>query len=254
LCLSPGLEREFTIVKFALPGKEQLSTVLDGVIESAGLGTIPDEARDRVLDAAAGLTTMEAENAFALSVAQSRSIEPAAISAEKAQAVKKSGLLEIVEAKESLDSIGGLDVLKAWLLKRKNAFSKRAVEYGLPAPKGLLILGIPGTGKSLTAKATAAVFGVPLLKLDAGRIFGPSFRQRRLLRLAASGLMKSRKASRAAAVQVRLTAAQLPECSERSSLGCRRKPRLCSSSPPLTTCRSFHLKCFAKAGSMNCSS
>jgi hypothetical protein len=171
LCLPPELEREFTVIEFALPGKEQLSAVLDGIIESAGLGTIPDEARDRVLDAAAGLTTIEAENAFALSVAQSRSIEPQAISAEKGQAVKKSGLLEIVETKESLESIGGLDVLKAWLLKRKNAFSKRAVEYGLPAPKGLLILGIPGTGKSLTAKVTAAVFSVPLLKLDAGRIF-----------------------------------------------------------------------------------
>ena len=77
-----------------------------------------------------------------------------------------------MQTKESLESIGGLDVLKDWLLKRKDAFGKRAVEYGLPSPKGLLIVGIPGTGKSLTAKATAAVFGVPLLKLDAGRLFG----------------------------------------------------------------------------------
>ncbi|MFN7137883.1 MAG: AAA family ATPase, partial [Limisphaerales bacterium] len=67
--------------------------------------------------------------------------------------------------------IGGLDVLKDWLLKRRRAFTRKAVEYGLPTPKGLMIVGIPGTGKSLTAKATAKVFGVPLLKLDAGRIF-----------------------------------------------------------------------------------
>ena len=66
---------------------------------------------------------------------------------EKAEAVGKSGLLEIVEVRETLEDIGGLDVLKGWLLKRRDAFSRRAVEYGLPSPKGLLILGIPGTGK-----------------------------------------------------------------------------------------------------------
>jgi SpoVK/Ycf46/Vps4 family AAA+-type ATPase len=93
------------------------------------------------------------------------------VAREKAQAVKKSGLLEIIEPTESLDDIGGLDQLKRWLLTRKDAFSERARQYGLPLPKGLLILGIPGTGKSLTAKATASVFGVPLLRLDAGRVF-----------------------------------------------------------------------------------
>lgn len=71
-----------------------------------------------------------------------------------------------------MDSIGGLDALKDWLVKRSQAFSQEAIAYRLPSPKGLLILGIAGTGKSLTAKATAKVFGLPLLKLDAGRIFG----------------------------------------------------------------------------------
>jgi len=86
--------------------------------------------------------------------------------------VKKSGLLEIIETRESLESIGGLDVMKDWLLKRRNAFTQRAVDYGLPPAKGLLIIGIAGTGKSLSAKVTAQVFGVPLLKLDAGRLYG----------------------------------------------------------------------------------
>jgi len=171
LVLPPELEREITVIEFALPGKQQLGTVLDGIIESAQLKGVEGEQRDKILDAASGLTTIEAENAFALSVAESKAIDPAIVSREKAQAVKKNGILEIIETKETLESIGGLDVLKEWLLKRRHAFSQRAIDYGLPTPKGLLIIGIPGTGKSLTAKATAKVFGVPLLKLDAGRIF-----------------------------------------------------------------------------------
>ena len=171
LCLPPELERELTVIEFALPTKDQLSPVLEGVMESAELKPMPAEIQDAVLDAACGLTTIEAENAFALSVVETKQVDPIVIAREKAQAVKKNGLLEIIETKQSLDSIGGLDVLKTWLLKRKDAFGKRAKEYGLPTPKGLMIIGIAGTGKSLTAKATAKVFGVPLLKLDAGRIF-----------------------------------------------------------------------------------
>ena len=100
------------------------------------------ETQEKVIDAASGLTTIEAENAFALSVVESKAIDPVIVAKEKAQAVKKNGLLELIETKETLDSIGGLDVLKEWLLKRRHAFSQRAIEYGLPTPKGLLILGI----------------------------------------------------------------------------------------------------------------
>lgn len=172
LVLPPELEREITVVEFALPGKEVLRNVLHGVMESAGIKHLEPDHEDKVVDAASGLTTIEAENAFALSFVQTREIRPAVVAREKAQAVKKNGLLELIETNESLDSIGGLDCLKQWLLQRRGAFSKRAIEFGLPTPKGVLILGIPGTGKSLTAKATASIFGVPLLKLDAGRIFG----------------------------------------------------------------------------------
>ena len=169
--LPPELERELTIIEFALPGKEELGAVLGGIMESANIINLEQEQREKVIDAASGLTTIKAENAFALSVVQSKTIDPVIVAKEKAQAVKKNGLLELIETKETLNSIGGLDELKEWLIKRKHAFSQRAIEYGLPTPKGLLILGIAGTGKSLTAKATATVFGVPLLKLDAGRIF-----------------------------------------------------------------------------------
>jgi SpoVK/Ycf46/Vps4 family AAA+-type ATPase len=171
LVLPPELERELTVIEFALPGKEALRHVLEGIKESAGIKSIEPEQQEKVIDAACGLTTIEAENAFALSFVQRSTIEPSVVAREKAQAVKKNGLLEIVETKETLESIGGLDVLKSWLLKRRDAFGQRAKDYGLPTPKGLLVIGIPGTGKSLTAKATASVFGVPLLKLDAGRLF-----------------------------------------------------------------------------------
>ncbi len=171
LCLPPELERELTVVELALPDKETLGRVLAGIMESASLKALPPESREAALAAATGLTTIEAENAFALSVVEARNIVPELIAREKAHALKKNGLLEIIEAGASLESIGGLDVLKDWLLKRKHAFGEQARKYRLPVPKGLLIIGIAGTGKSLTAKATASVFGAPLLRLDAGRIF-----------------------------------------------------------------------------------
>jgi hypothetical protein len=170
--LPPELEREITVVDFALPDKQALSTVLDGICESAALDKPAGTERDLLLDAATGLTTTEAENAFALSVVEARNVHPGIVAREKAATVKKGGLLEIYDSGESLDDIGGLDVLKDWLIKRKDAFSHEAAEYGLPSPKGLLIIGIPGTGKSLTAKAVATVFQRPLLKLDAGRLYG----------------------------------------------------------------------------------
>jgi len=170
--LPPELEREFVVLDFALPDKAALSAVLDGILKSAKIKKLETEERAAILDAASGLTTTEAENAFALSVVETSKVIPTVVSREKAQAIRKNGLLEIAEVRETLDDIGGLDVLKDWLLKRREAFSDRAVSYGLPAPKGLLILGPPGCGKSLTAKATASVLQRPLLKLDVGRIFG----------------------------------------------------------------------------------
>jgi AAA+ superfamily predicted ATPase len=172
LALPPELEREFVVVQFNLPDKEQLGTVLDGICTSAKLPKPENDDREQLLDAACGLTSIEAENAFALSVVEKTKLCSKIIAREKANEVKKSGLLEICPTVASLDAIGGLECLKSWLLQRRDAFGQEAKAYGLPAPKGLLIVGIPGTGKSLTAKATASVFNRPLLKLDAGRLFG----------------------------------------------------------------------------------
>lgn len=170
--LPPELEREFVVLDFALPDKVALGTVLDGICDSAKIKQPKGDERDQILDAATGMTCAEAENAYALAVIECKTVDATAVTREKAATVKKNGLLEVVTIKETLQDIGGLDVLKDWLLKRRDAFSTRAQEYGLPSPKGLLIVGIPGTGKSLTAKATASVFGRPLLKLDAGKLYG----------------------------------------------------------------------------------
>ncbi len=172
LQLPPEIEREFVVVEFALPGKDDLGAVMDSICESARLGLPEGVVRDHLIDSASGLTTNEAENAFALSIVESGVVSPEIVSREKAKEVKKNGMLEFWETCETLEKIGGLELLKEWLIQRKDAFSREAIEYGLPSPKGLLIIGIPGTGKSLTAKATASVFGRPLLKLDAGKLFG----------------------------------------------------------------------------------
>jgi SpoVK/Ycf46/Vps4 family AAA+-type ATPase len=172
LKLPPELEHEITHVDFSLPDPARLGAVLDGILKSAKLKNVHEVVKEAAVQSALGLTTTEAENAFALSVVETRGIDPKVIAREKARTLKRNGLVEVVEATTSLDDIGGLGQLKEWLQRRGGAFSASAKAYGLPAPKGLLIVGIPGTGKSLTAKATAGAFGLPLLRLDMGRVFG----------------------------------------------------------------------------------
>ena len=172
IVLPPELEREITALDFSLPDKDQLGAVLNGILESAKLPPMDTDHRTKVLESAKGLTTIEAENAMALSVVEVKAVTSEIVAREKAQALRKGGILEVVEGRVNLDAVGGMDVLKSWLINRQQAFTERAAAYGLPTPKGLLILGIPGTGKSLTAKATASVFGIPLLRLDAGKLFG----------------------------------------------------------------------------------
>ena len=169
--MPPELEREFTVVDFPLPDRDQLRTVVEAIAASAELDPPRDEDLPALLDAASGLTSIEAENALSLSIVETSDLTPAVVAREKAQAIRRNGLLEIIDDPGSPGDIGGLDQLKAWLAQRRNAFGPAAREFGLPTPKGLLIVGVPGTGKSLTAKATAAMLERPLLKLDAGRLF-----------------------------------------------------------------------------------
>tara|TARA_R110002096_G_scaffold342549_1_gene535517 strand:- start:3676 stop:5175 length:1500 start_codon:yes stop_codon:yes gene_type:complete len=168
--LPAELEREITRIDLDLPGRDQLLDVIEGIRQSASLDKTKD--LEAIVDAASGLTTMEAENALALSVVETGQITAPVVAREKAHTLQNAGLLEVINTTTSLNDIGGLANLKNWLLQRREAFGKRAREYGLPSSKGMLVTGVPGSGKSLTAKATASVFAVPLLRLDVGKLFG----------------------------------------------------------------------------------
>ncbi|WP_233513784.1 AAA family ATPase [Micromonospora craterilacus] len=173
------LEKDVTIVDFPLPTETEIRQVLDGMIAANSASgriqmALDDLGRERFAKAALGLTLHEAENAFARAmvndgVLDSRDLE--VVHEEKRQTVRKSGLLEFVDASVNLDDVGGLENLKRWLAKRDGSWLGEAAAYGLPAPRGVLITGVPGCGKSLTAKAIAAVWGLPLLRLDIGRVF-----------------------------------------------------------------------------------
>lgn len=178
--IPPELERDVTLVEFDLPGPEALKAVLGLFSDSAAgkklAGDLPEDEQERIIEASRGLTTVEAENAIAKAFIEFGSHKTTPISRivmkEKALAVKKSGILEYFEAKESASDVGGLNNLKHWMNERvKASFTKRAKEFGLPAPKGILLVGPPGCGKSLTAKAASNLLGVPLIRFDIGKVF-----------------------------------------------------------------------------------
>lgn len=141
-----------------------------GIAESAGIEL--NGNTDPILDALSGMTTIEAENACAKSVLEAGELVPKLLALEKCNAVKKSGLLEFSNTAVGFEAVGGNDLVKSWVNRRTKAFTKKAREFGLPLPKGLFLLGVQGCGKSLICKAVANILNVPLLKLDAGKLFG----------------------------------------------------------------------------------
>jgi SpoVK/Ycf46/Vps4 family AAA+-type ATPase len=173
------LEKEFVIIDYELPGFEEISELLEGIIEviSASQDVVVDlnpETKEKLIKAAMGLTRSEAENAFARAIVIDKKLDKDDIDKvldEKKQAIKKSRFLEYFEAKEDFANVGGLDSLKDWLSKRGVAFTQKAIEFGLPQPKGILLIGVQGCGKSLTAKAVANLWKLPLLRLDIGAVF-----------------------------------------------------------------------------------
>ena len=173
------LEKEVVVLDVPLPSTHDLGVLLRDIVRVVREGKratveLTSDTVEPLLKAALGLTLCEAENAFAKAIAQDQKLAPDDVSVildEKRQVIRKSGLLEFCSGDESLATVGGLENLKTWLRRRANAFGDKARAFGLPAPKGLLLLGVQGCGKSLTAKAIAAAWQLPLLRLDMGRIF-----------------------------------------------------------------------------------
>lgn len=173
--LPADLSAAATVVEWPLPDREEIGDILaasvDALPEDVRASALPRGARDAAIDATVGLSGEEAQACYAKSLVQSRRIVPAAVAAEKKRVITRERVLEWHDPiPAGLDAVGGLENLKAWLVSRATAYSPQAREYGLPAPRGALLVGISGCGKSLTAKAVATAWGVPLLRLDLGAL------------------------------------------------------------------------------------
>jgi SpoVK/Ycf46/Vps4 family AAA+-type ATPase len=171
------LEKEVIVLDYPLPDMAELNQVLSQQLDLNRSRRVTTEAREKLLKAALGLTKDEAEKVYRKAQVTNGRLTEAEVDivlSEKKQLIRRNGILEYIEEDETIDSVGGLEELKHWLKQRSNAFTERAREYGLPQPKGMMILGVPGCGKSLIAKTTSRLWGLPLLRLDMGRVYDGS--------------------------------------------------------------------------------
>lgn len=176
----PELEKDLTVLDLDLPDEAELLSVLDETVDQVKDNprveiNLAGDAKERIIRALTGLTRTEAENSLAKVIVTNSRVDPGDVDlllAEKEQIIRKSGSLEFYSTPERFGSIGGLGQLKKWLRERGEGFSEAARQFGLPNPKGLLMVGVPGCGKSLSAKAVAAEWKMPLLKFDLGKVFG----------------------------------------------------------------------------------
>jgi SpoVK/Ycf46/Vps4 family AAA+-type ATPase len=187
------LKDETVIVPFPAPQAAELEDVLNRLTQTPEVRVkLTRLGRDKLVQAAVGLTASQAQRVFARAIVRDGVLDDQDIdlvTEEKKQVIRESEALEFYAATETPDDVGGLDVLKKWLRLRERAFTQEARAYGLPAPKGIALIGIPGTGKSLTAKMVGGLWRLPLMRLDVGALFGSLVgeseeRTRRALRLA----------------------------------------------------------------------
>lgn len=171
------LEKDVVVLDFPLPDMGELDTVLSQHLTRNQNRRTTTEVREKLLKAALGLTKDEAEKVYRKAYVKANKLtedEVEIVLSEKKQLIRRNGILEYIEEDETINAVGGLEELKKWLKQRSNAFTERARGYGLPQPKGMLILGVPGCGKSLIAKTTSRLWSLPLLRLDMGRVYDGS--------------------------------------------------------------------------------
>nr|ATN40768.1 hypothetical protein [Gomphoneis minuta var. cassieae] len=174
LTIPKELQDLITVVQFQLPLQEEINQELNRLISSLNIKVEP-QLFENLTRACQGLSLERIRRVLSKIIATYKTIDENSISvllSEKKQIISQTEILEYSSVNEKIDNVGGLDNLKDWLKKRKTAFSIQASNYGLPTPRGLLLIGIQGTGKSLAAKAIANEWQLPLLKLDVGRLFG----------------------------------------------------------------------------------
>jgi SpoVK/Ycf46/Vps4 family AAA+-type ATPase len=168
------LQDLITVLQFQLPTKIEISQELNRLIQSLNI-EIEADLFENLTQACQGLSLERIRRVLSKIIATYKTIDHRSIKIllnEKKQIIKQTEILEYWSANEKITSIGGVENLKDWLKKRKRSFGIKAANYGLPTPRGLLLVGIQGTGKSLTAKAIATEWQLPLLKLDVGKLFG----------------------------------------------------------------------------------
>ncbi|MDB5294039.1 MAG: hypothetical protein JWO31_22 [Phycisphaerales bacterium] len=191
--LPDELRDDAVVIELPPPTAAELEAVLARLDGSPGTKSrLTPLGREKLVQAALGLSASQAGRVFAKAVVTYGGLDDRGIDLvmrEKQQLVRQSQALEFYTASQSADDVGGLEALKDWLRLRERAFTRQARDYGLPAPKGIALVGLPGTGKSLVAKMIGSVWKLPLLRLDVGALFG-SFvgeseeRARRALRIA----------------------------------------------------------------------
>ncbi|MDX1977448.1 MAG: AAA family ATPase [Pseudanabaenaceae cyanobacterium bins.68] len=168
------LEKEVVVLDFPLPTLEELEQVLNLQLGQQPYKRLPPDTKEKLLRATLGLTHDEAEKVYRkaqVTAGKLTADEVEIVLSEKKQLIRRNRILEYIEQEEGITAVGGLEELKHWLTQRADSFSQKAREYGLPQPKGMLILGVPGCGKSLIAKTTARLWSLPLVRLDMGRVY-----------------------------------------------------------------------------------
>ena len=173
--LPEELKEEVTVIDFPLPNVQEIDSLISHVVEKPQQLQVSGLAREQLVKACQGLSRARIGRVLAKALAAKQQINESDIDGvleEKQQAIRQTGILEFFNSRESLKSVGGLENLKQWVKMRQDAFTDEARRYGIPNPKGVLLVGIQGTGKSLSAKTIACEWRLPLLRLDTGRLFG----------------------------------------------------------------------------------